>query len=115
MKLRCLDSWEAERARSGGAPDPGVGALPPPSEQAPPSLSVGEASVRLLMEEERLMAEATDRELGYWLSSPSSAGRLVSTMASRQLTNNSALSKLVWLVEKGPANLHSPPKPQVCR
>ncbi|KAH9413682.1 hypothetical protein DERP_009386 [Dermatophagoides pteronyssinus] len=35
----------------------------------------------------------------------------VSTIASKQLTNNSALSRLDSDLRNGPANLHSPPKP----
>lgn len=53
--------------------------------------SVGEAMVSEDIEEDRL-AEATDSMEGYWANScsrPSSPGRHVSTIASRQFTNSS--------------------------
>lgn len=42
----------------------------------------------------------------------SSPGKQVSTNASRQLTNSSALSAVQFALVKGPANLHNPPNPQ---
>lgn len=57
-------------------------------------LSVGDPSVRLDKEDERFMLDETLSIDGYWtmFCSPSSTGRHVSTIASRQLTNNSAPS-----------------------
>ena len=60
------------------------------------TLSVGECSEHILkldMDEDRLRLDAIPRLLGYglWMSR-SSPGRHISTMASRQFTNNSALS-----------------------
>lgn len=59
------------------------------------SFSVGELSVRLDIELDRLRLDDTDNVLGYCDScSVSSPGNPVSTIASRQLTNSSALSGL---------------------
>lgn len=84
--------------------------------------SVGEDKEILVRDEESLMLELTamletDSMLGYWLSSwsVSSSGRQVSTRASRQLTNSSTFSALQLDLVKNPANLHKPPKPQLCR
>lgn len=43
-------------------------------------------------EEDRLTADETDNMEGYCSKSPSSDGKQVSTMASKQFTNSSALS-----------------------
>ncbi len=54
--------------------------------------SVGEPKVKDDKEEDKLIAEETDNIDGYCSSSPSSDGKHVSTIASKQLTNSSALS-----------------------
>lgn len=54
--------------------------------------SVGEPSVKDDKEDDKLTAEETDSIEGYCSSSPSSDGKQVSTIASKQFTNSSALS-----------------------
>lgn len=62
-------------------------------------MSVGEPRVRLERDDERFILDETDSMEGYCTSSisPSSPGKQVSTMASRQFTNNSALSAVALL------------------
>lgn len=62
------------------------------------SLSVGDPSVKLDIDDERFIVEDTLKVLGYSSSrtSPSSTGKHVSTIASKQLTNSSALSRFDW-------------------
>lgn len=55
-------------------------------------LSVGEPKVKDDKEDDKLIADETDNIDGYCSSSPSSDGKHVSTIASKQLTNSSALS-----------------------
>jgi hypothetical protein len=54
--------------------------------------SVGEPNVSDESDDERLMTEDTDNMDGYGSKSASSDGKQVSTMASKQFTNSSALS-----------------------
>ena len=81
---------------------------------------MGEERDMLVREDDSLMLELTaiedtDNMLGYWLNSwsVSSNGRQVSTKASRQFTKSSTFSALQFDLVKNPANLHSPPKPQL--
>lgn len=78
------------------------------------SLSFGEPKVRLDIEELKFIVEDTERVHGYSNSctSLSSTDRHVSTIASRQFTNNSALSRFDSDLEKGPAKRHKPPNPK---
>ena len=85
-----------------------------------PSFSIGEESEMEVREEESLMLELTAMELtlsmlGYCDNSlsVSSRGRQVSTSASRQFTNSSTFSALLFDLVKKPANRQSPPKPQL--
>ena len=68
-------------------------------------------------DEDRFMLEETLSMEGNGAksASPSSAGRQVSTRASRQLTKSSALSAVQFDLVKGPAKRQSPPNPQLCR
>lgn len=71
--------------------------LPPSQSRLIISFSVGEPSVKLDMLDDRFMFELTLNIDGYCCISPfspsvSSMGRHVSTIASKQLTNNSLLS-----------------------
>lgn len=94
FKLRCRDSWLLEPCLMRAEPS-----LTSEQYSVVGSLSVGEPMLRLDMEEDKFMLEETLRVLGYWdmsCSSPSSTGRQVSTIASRQFTNSSALSRFVW-------------------
>jgi len=78
---------------------------------------VGDPSVMDDNDDDRFILEETLSIDGNGASSdsPSSAGRHVSTRASRQLTKSSALSAVQLDLVKGPAKRHSPPKPQLCR
>lgn len=80
------------------------------------SLSLGEPSVREDMDELRFMVDDTLSVHGYSKSTHSadsaSLDKHVSTIASRQLTNNSALSRLDSVLEKGPAKRQRPPNPK---
>lgn len=69
------------------------------------SFSVGEPRVKLDIDDDKFMVEETLKVLGYWdksCSSPSSMGKHVSTIASKQFTKSSALSRFVcdWRDEK---------------
>jgi hypothetical protein len=61
---------------------------------------VGEPSVRDDKDEDRFTVEETDNIEGYCSRSPSSEGRHVSTIASKQFTNNSALSAVQFDCKK---------------
>ena len=78
------------------------------------SLSFGDPSVKLDIEELKFIVEDTLKVHGYSNSctSLSSTDKQVSTIASKQLTNNSALSRLDCDLENGPANRQSPPNPK---
>lgn len=79
------------------------------------SLSFGDPRMSEDIDELRFMVEETDSVLqGNSKSciSVSSTERQVSTIASRQLTNSSALSRFdSGFFEKGPAKRQRPPKP----
>ena len=75
--------------------------LPHAPERSVLSLSVGECKLPILkldIDDDRFRFDVIPSELGYgFCMSRSSPGRHVSTMASRQFTNSSALSWF-WLV-----------------
>lgn len=79
------------------------------------SLSLGDPRISEDIDELRFMVEETDSVLhGNSKSciSVSSTERHVSTIASRQLTNSSALSRFdSGFFEKGPAKRQRPPNP----
>lgn len=81
------------------------------------ALSVGEPMVMEDSEEDRFILEETlsIEGKGAKSASPSSAGRHVSTRASRQLTKSSADSAVQLDLVNGPAKRQSPPKPQLCK
>jgi len=76
---------------------------------------VGEPNVNDERDEDKFTADETESIEGYCSRSPSSDGRHVSTMASKQFTNSSALSAVQLDLVNGPANLHNPPKPTDCK